>query len=81
MPPKRTEKRQKLSGQEGRVLLAIKAIKNHEIPSIRQAATTFQIPWSTLRDRLKGVTYQGDMRANGHKLTQEEEDSLTQWIP
>jgi hypothetical protein len=77
MPPKRAEKRQKSPGREGRILLAIKAIKNHEIPSQRQAAAIFKIPLTTLQDRLNGVAYKGDTRNGRHKLTQEEEDSLT----
>lgn len=48
MPPKSAEKRQKSPGREGRISLALKAIKNNEIPSQRQAAAIFQIPVTTL---------------------------------
>jgi len=66
--------------QEGRVLLAISAINKKEITSIRDAARHFNVPRSTLRDRLNGTTYRIEQRANCHKLTKEEEDSLVQWI-
>ena len=58
----------------------MKNVKNHEVRSQREAAEVFRIPRATLRDRLKGCVYQDNTRANSHKLTQEEEDSLTQWI-
>lgn len=80
MPPKRSQKRQKSPGHEGKVLLAIKALKNESASSQRQAAAIYTTPRTTLRDRLKGVSYR-DTRNGRHKLTQEEEeDSLTRWI-
>lgn len=66
--------------QEGRIILAISAIKNHEFSSLRKAAEVFNIPESTLRRRLKGTSFRGDIRANSHKLTTSEEESLKQWI-
>lgn len=38
------------------------------------------VPESTLRDRLHGKTYCAEKRANNHKLTQNEEESLLHWI-
>jgi Tc5 transposase DNA-binding domain/helix-turn-helix, Psq domain len=80
MPPIRSQKAQKAVEQEGRILLAIRAIKNKEISSIRGAARTFEVPESTLRDRLHGHRFRPEARANNHKLTQMEEESLIQWI-
>jgi hypothetical protein len=80
MPPKRTQKAQKSIEQEGRILLAIQALKNDEFTSIRQAARIFSVPNSTLRDRLLGSKSQADIRANGHKLSENEEISLLKWI-
>ncbi|KAJ5772035.1 hypothetical protein N7520_002564 [Penicillium odoratum] len=80
MPPKRAQKARNSTEQEGRILLAIKAIKNDEFMSIRQAARVFTIPESTLRDRLRGRTFYADIRANSHKLTKNEEISLYEWI-
>ena len=80
MPPKRSISGPNSSNQEGRVLLAIQAYKNNEIVNIREAARRFGIPRTTLRNRLAGQTYRPTTRANNTKLTQLEEDSLSEWI-
>jgi transposase-like protein len=61
-------------------LLAIQAFKNKEISSIREVARRFNIPRTTLRDRLSGYTERSTTRANSHKLTEIEEESLQKWI-
>jgi hypothetical protein len=66
--------------QEGRILLAIQAFKNQEISSIRELARRFDIPRTTLRDRLSGHTQRSTTRANCSKLTEIEEESLEKWI-
>ena len=76
MPPKS----QKLDNQEGRILLAISALKKSQIQSVRRAAHDFQVSETTLRRRLNGTTTRLETRANNHKLTQSEEESLIQWI-
>ncbi|KFZ23594.1 hypothetical protein V502_01921, partial [Pseudogymnoascus sp. VKM F-4520 (FW-2644)] len=80
MPPIRSQNAQKLEQQEGRILLAIQAIQNKDIPSIRQAAAHFQVPNSTLAMRLSGRTPRANSRVNNHKLTETEEESLLNWI-
>ena len=80
MPPIRTESSQKSPNQEGRILLALDDIKNGRIKSIRAAAKLYDLPRSTLGDRARGMIARVDTRPNGHKLTQLEEDSLTEWI-
>ncbi|KAK5787481.1 hypothetical protein VI817_009978 [Penicillium citrinum] len=80
MPPIRSQKAQKSVEQEGRILLAVKAIKNKEISSIREAARCFDVPRATLQDRLRGYQFRHEARANSHKLTQYEEESLIEWI-
>ncbi|KAJ5614365.1 hypothetical protein N7528_008019 [Penicillium herquei] len=80
MPPDRTQQAKKLAEQEGRILLAIQAIKNEEIRSVAEAAHRFNVPRTTLRRRITGDTFRADTRANGHKLTQLEEESLKQRI-
>jgi hypothetical protein len=80
MPPKRTESSRKSIEQEGRLLLAIQAIKNEEISSLRDAARRFNVPRSTLTDRVNGHQNRSEKRANGHKLSEIEEDLLLQWI-
>ena len=76
MPPIRTQNTQNRVEQEGRILLAINAIKNQEISSICEAARRFNIPRATLQDRLRGYQFWHEARANSHKLTQTEEESL-----
>ncbi|OJJ94550.1 hypothetical protein ASPACDRAFT_1860853, partial [Aspergillus aculeatus ATCC 16872] len=41
--------------REGRICLAIEAIQNGEISLVKEAASVFNIPRSTLQRRLKGV--------------------------
>lgn len=78
MPPIRSQNPRKSIEQEGKLLLAIQAIQKQEIPSIREAARRFNMPYTTLLTRLRGVTNRADTRANSYKLTETEEESLLQ---
>jgi hypothetical protein len=80
MPPIRSESSQKSANQEGKVLLALDDIKNGRIKSIRAAAKLYEIPLSTLHTRAHGQIPRAEKRPTGYKLTQLEEDSLTEWI-
>ncbi|EED18412.1 pogo transposable element, putative [Talaromyces stipitatus ATCC 10500] len=80
MPPIRTGYREKLVEQEGKILLAISDLKNGKIRSIRQAVRIYNVPYTTLHDRLNGIEYKIEKRANSHVLTQNEEESLLKWI-
>ena len=80
MPPIRSRSSRNSIEQEGRILLAIQAIKKQEITSIQEAANQFNVPRTTLRRRLTGCTNRHESRANNHKLTQIEEESLLKWI-
>ena len=80
MPPIRSQNRSKLIEQEGRILLAIQAIKKQEKLSIRQAALTYDIPYTTLYARLHGRQNRVESYPNSSKLTKIEENSLKQWI-
>lgn len=80
MPPKARQNSRKSIEQEGRILLAISALKEEEISNIREAARIYNIPRSTLQDRLREKTFRNESRANFHKMTQNEEESLVQWI-
>ena len=75
MPPKSRNSFE----QEGRILLAISAIKNDEICNIREAARLYNVPRTTLQRRLNGHGFRAEQRANSHKLTQNEEESIVQW--
>jgi transposase len=80
MSPNHSQTSQNKVEQEGRLLLAIQAFKNKEIPSIREAARRFNVPKSTLTTRLRGVQNRTTSRANSHKLTEVEEETLQKWI-
>ena len=80
MPPIRNKNRSSSQEQEGRILLAISDLQNKRIPTIGRAAKIYNIPRTTLRDRLKGIQQRSQTRANGHKLSEFEEESLVKWI-
>jgi hypothetical protein len=80
MPPKARQNRQKSIEQEGRVQLAISALKKQQISNIREAARVYNIPRTTLQRRLNRITSRSETRANNQKLTQNKEESLVQWI-
>jgi hypothetical protein len=80
MPPKRTESSQKSADREGKILLALQAFQKGQVKSIRAAAKLFSIPYTTLHARHAGRSLRADTRANNHKLTQNEEDVLVEWI-
>ncbi|EED11995.1 pogo transposable element, putative [Talaromyces stipitatus ATCC 10500] len=81
MPPIRKKDPLKSAQTEGKIQLAISDLKNGRISNIREATRIYDIPCTTLRDRLKGIEYKGEKRANHDKLTQSEEDSLVKWVP
>ncbi|OQE80974.1 hypothetical protein PENNAL_c0042G04469, partial [Penicillium nalgiovense] len=46
----------------------------------QEVARQFEVPRSTLQRRLAGNTFRPETRANNHKLTETEEESLEKWI-
>jgi hypothetical protein len=76
MPPIRNKNPKNSTEQEGRILLAISNIKNGRIRSIRQAAEVYNILQLTLQNRVNGMPYRAEKRANNHKLTSSKEESL-----
>lgn len=78
MPLKRAQSSRNPIEQEGRPLLAIQTIKNKEITSIREVARRFNVPRTTLRDRVNDHQFRSGKRANSHKLSEIEEQSLLQ---
>lgn len=80
MPPQSSDKKNKLTEQEGRLLLAIKAIKNGRYPSAAAAARSFAIPISTLKARIKGRESATEKRPTGHIFSQIEEQSIGNWL-
>ncbi|KAJ5223494.1 hypothetical protein N7468_008036 [Penicillium chermesinum] len=53
MPPKRAQIQS--NSEEGKLALAVNAIRNKQIPSIRQAARVYEVDKSMIRNRLRGV--------------------------
>jgi hypothetical protein len=80
MPPIRNTNPSKSIEIEGKIQLAISDLKNGNISSTREATRIYNIPHTTLRERLNGIQYKGAKRANNHKLTESEEESLVKWI-
>jgi hypothetical protein len=80
MPPIRKRDPLKSAQNEGKIELAISDLKNGRIRSIREAASIYIIPRTTLQDRLHGVPFQHTKRGSNHKLTQSEEESLIRWV-
>ena len=75
MPPQRMPAK---AQQEGRILLAMQALRTKRISSVARAANTYEIPRSTLSHRLHGRVAREDTRANSYKLTLTEEQVLVE---
>jgi hypothetical protein len=80
MPPKRSQNAPKSLGREGKPLLAIQAYQNGQFPSLRAEALRFGVPETTARTRMNRTPFRADKRYPRYTLTQNEEDSLVQWI-
>jgi hypothetical protein len=77
---KRSTNLQNSVKQEGQIILAISALKKQQISTVREAACVYNVPRTTLQRRWKGHGFQAETHANGHKITQNEEESLIRWI-
>lgn len=65
--------------RENLIQLAIKDYYKTLEPSIRASAEKFSIPWSTLRDRLRGAQNRRESHRHQQLLTEYEEKSIVQW--
>ena len=68
------------SNIEGRIALAILALRTTQCKSIRAAAKSYDVPRSTLQERYHGILSKRETRPTTHKLTQTEENVLLQRI-
>ena len=66
--------------QDGRLELAIQAIKSDRVTSVRRAAQLYDVPRSTLQDRLNGNKKRVLANRTKRKLTETEELTLLHWI-
>lgn len=74
------QQRNKKLHQEGRILLAIQAIKSGQIKSVRSAARIYDVPQTTLAARMAGRVARRDSHKNQRKLTETEEKTLRAWL-
>ena len=65
---------------EARIIIAINSIRSSTKLSIRAAAKIYNVPYTTLADRMKGRTPKTDYRPVARSLTEIEEDVLVQHI-
>jgi hypothetical protein len=79
MTPIRPEWRN-LANQEGKTQSVLKDLQNGRIKSLRAAAKLYEVPLTTLHERVQGQSSRLDSRPSGFTLIQLEEDSLTEWI-
>ncbi len=68
------------SQNEGRIALAIQAFKRGQFKSLRAATTSYDVPYSTVYDRVNGRPSRRDSQPANRKLTDTEESTLVQWI-
>ena len=66
--------------KEGRMRLAIDAFNQGQFQSKTACAQAFDVPSRTLMKRLNGVRSRNESTANGRKLSELEEDTLSRWI-
>jgi hypothetical protein len=70
----------RLPPNEGDILLAISSIDHSQIQSVRRAASTFNVPESTLRSRRTGVSLRRNCQPKLKKLTKLEEEVIVRHI-
>ena len=75
----RKTSREKKIARERQVAKAINAYKTEKIPTIRGAADTYGVPYTTLQARLRGRKNQVLAHNNQQKLTLWEEKAIVDW--
>jgi hypothetical protein len=78
MPRKPRQSHRSLAEQEERIQLAIQALKKGKIPSIRRAIEVFNIPYTTLRDRIQGHEFQAEHHNRLFQLSETQEEALVE---
>ena len=69
-----------IQDQEARIIMAIEAIRSMKKISRRRAARLYNIPESTLRDRINGVPPRSEYWPKAHNLDELEESVLVRYI-
>jgi hypothetical protein len=66
--------------KEARILMAIEALRSNSKLRVRKAATTYDVPPTTLRNRMTSTTFQAEYRLQGRLLDELEEKVLLEHI-
>jgi hypothetical protein len=66
--------------QEGRLTLAEQSYKQGKSRSVKAASESYDVPRTTLRERMKGIEPKRGSIAKNRLLTPTEEETLVQWI-
>jgi len=66
--------------REGRIALAISALKQKQFQSVQHAVATYDVPKPTLRRQRAGINSRRDYKANSKKLTKLEKSAIVQHI-
>ena len=69
-----------LNAHGSKVQKAIAAYNSKQLTSIRRTADAFNLPYTTLRDRLTGAISRQQARTMQQNLSSEEEITLVRWI-
>jgi hypothetical protein len=68
------------SNKEAEIILALQALQNNPKLRIRPAARLYKVPPSTLYDRYHGKPFRGDIIPNSRKLSNLEEQTISDYI-
>jgi hypothetical protein len=79
-PGMATPQQQVASYKEGRLDLAMQAYHQGQFKSVKAVASAYDVPRTTLRDRLAGIKPKLGSIAKNRLLIPTEEDTLVQWI-
>ena len=66
--------------QETRIILAIEAIRTSRKMSRRHAAKIYNVPETSLRNRMNRITPKAEKRNAQHNLTQSEEEAIVKHV-
>jgi Psq-like protein len=65
--------------QESQIFLALNAIRTNKKISIWRVAKMYNVPYTSLYNRLKGRVSKAEKRNPRHKLTSAKEDTIIQY--
>jgi len=74
------QRRQELTQQEGRIVLALQAYTNGQFQSVRRAAAAYNVRHQQLSRRLHKIRFRQEVPPNSQKLSATEEQTIIQYI-